>query len=61
MARRCAALRAEAEARAESGGGEPMSAAWVSRCLSRAKARDAMVFNELGIEPAAMTFAEPGG
>jgi acetolactate synthase-1/2/3 large subunit len=60
MTRRGAALRAETEARAARGGGEPMSAAWVSRCLSQAKARDAMVFNELGIEPAAMTFAEPG-
>jgi acetolactate synthase-1/2/3 large subunit len=60
MARRCAALRAEVEPRVAKGGAEPMGAAWVSRCLSHAKAEDAMVFNELGIEPAAMTFRRPG-
>ena len=37
-----------------------MSQAWISRCLDRAKDADAMVFNELGCDPAQLTFTAPG-
>ena len=47
-------------AAAEAGRGEPMSQAWISRCLDRAKDADAMVFNELGCDPAQLTFTAPG-
>jgi acetolactate synthase-1/2/3 large subunit len=45
----------------EAGRGTPMSAAWISHCLDRAKDEDAVVFGELGCDPGAMTFARPGG
>jgi acetolactate synthase-1/2/3 large subunit len=47
-------------AAAEAGRGEPMSQAWISRCLDRAKSSDAMLFNELGCDPAQLTFRAPG-
>lgn len=56
---RIAAQRRAALARAEQGAGKPMSAAWVSLCLSRAKDADAVVFNELGCDPSVMNFARP--
>jgi acetolactate synthase-1/2/3 large subunit len=37
-----------------------MSQAWISRCLDRAKDADAMLFNELGCDPAQLTFTAPG-
>jgi acetolactate synthase-1/2/3 large subunit len=36
-----------------------MTAAWISRCLDRVKGADAMVFNELGCDPAQLTFTKP--
>jgi acetolactate synthase-1/2/3 large subunit len=53
-AARRAALAAEAEAEAE-----PMSPAWVSRCVDRVKGADAMLFNELACLPAHLTFTRP--
>ncbi len=38
----------------------PMGAAWISHCLDQVKG-DAMLFNELGCDPATMTFARPDG
>ncbi len=46
-------LRAQAEA--ERGRTAPMTTAWISRCLDRQKSPDAIVFNELGCDPAVMT------
>jgi acetolactate synthase I/II/III large subunit len=46
-------------AAAEAGACEPMTAAWISRCLDRVKGADAMVFNELGCDPAQLTFTKP--
>jgi acetolactate synthase I/II/III large subunit len=40
--------------------GTPMSAAWISHCLDRVKGEDAVLFNELACDPAAMTFTRPG-
>jgi acetolactate synthase I/II/III large subunit len=51
------ALAAEAEA----GRGEPMSPAWISQCVQRAKGPDAMLFNELACLPAHLTFTRPDG
>ncbi len=36
-----------------------MTAAWVSLCLDRAKDDGAILFNELGSDPAVMTFTRP--
>jgi acetolactate synthase-1/2/3 large subunit len=45
---------------AERGGnGAPMSAAFASLCLDRAKGTDAILFNELGCDPSVMTFTRP--
>ena len=44
----------------EAGRGTPMSPAWISHCLDRAKDDDAVLFNELACDPAAMTFTRPG-
>lgn len=52
--------RAAAAARAETGSGRPMNAAWVSKCLSEAKDDDAAIFNELGCDGSVMRFSEPG-
>jgi acetolactate synthase-1/2/3 large subunit len=43
----------------EAGRGTPMSAAWVSHCLDRAKGDEAVVFSELACDPSAMTFRRP--
>ncbi len=53
------ARRAAARKRAAKGGGTPMSPAWVSHCLSQAKADDAAVFNELGCDRSVMAFTRP--
>jgi acetolactate synthase-1/2/3 large subunit len=52
---RRAALAAEAEA----GQDEPMSPAWISRCVDRVKGADGMLFNELACLPAQLTFTRP--
>ena len=44
----------------EAGRGTPMSPAWVSHCIDRAKDPDAAVFSELACDPAAMSFTRPG-
>ena len=53
------ARRAAGRERAARGAGSPMSPAWVSHCLSEAKADDAAVFNELGCDRSAMAFTRP--
>ena len=55
MPRGGTALAAEAEA----GQSEPMSPAWISRCVDRVKGADAMLFNELACLPAHLTFTRP--
>jgi acetolactate synthase-1/2/3 large subunit len=44
----------------EAGRGTPMGPAWISHCIDRAKDADAVLFNELACDPAAMTFSQPG-
>jgi acetolactate synthase-1/2/3 large subunit len=48
-----------ARAAALAGDGTPMSAGWVSHCLDQIKGEDALLFNELGADPSALTFARP--
>ena len=64
---RYAALAAQHEAarlrrrsEAETGGGPPMSPAFVSRTLAQALPDDAILFSELGCDPAVMGFRSPG-
>jgi acetolactate synthase I/II/III large subunit len=45
------------EAAERGGAGSPMSAAFASLCLDRAKPEDAILFNELGCDPSVMRFA----
>ncbi len=52
--------RAALAAAAEAGRAEPMTQAWISHCLDQAKDDDAMVFNELGCDPAQLNFTRPG-
>jgi acetolactate synthase-1/2/3 large subunit len=47
-------------ASAHSGNGSPMSPQWVSHCLAQSIGPDAVVFSELGCDPAAMCFTRPG-
>lgn len=51
--------RAAARAKAKAGATEPMSAEWLSLCLSEALGPDAAVFSELGALPGFMAFAGP--
>jgi acetolactate synthase-1/2/3 large subunit len=51
--------RAAARAAARTGNGAPMSAGWISYCLDQAKDEDAILFNELGADPAVLTFEHP--
>jgi acetolactate synthase-1/2/3 large subunit len=51
--------RAAARAAARTGNGAPMSAGWVSYCLDQVKDADAILFNELGADPAVLTFEHP--
>ncbi len=44
---------------AKAGKRSPMTAAWISHCLDRAKPDDAIVVSELGILPGFMTFKRP--
>ncbi len=44
---------------AEAGNRQPMTAAWISRCLDQAMPDDAIVVNELGIQADVMTFRQP--
>ena len=60
ISRRLSQDRTAAQARARKHSGAPMSAAWVSLCLSEAMGAGAAVFNELGCDPSAMRFAGPG-
>jgi acetolactate synthase-1/2/3 large subunit len=53
-------LRAKARKPAEGPQAAPMSAAWVSHCIDRAKDDDTIVVSELGIQPPVMTFTKPG-
>jgi acetolactate synthase-1/2/3 large subunit len=55
-----AAARAERLAAADGSAGPPMSPAFVSRRLAEALPADAILFSELGCDPAAMAFAQPG-
>jgi acetolactate synthase-1/2/3 large subunit len=45
--------------RVQAGRGRPMSAAWVSHCLSEAKDADAAIFTELGCDVSVMRFDRP--
>ncbi|MYZ50141.1 thiamine pyrophosphate-requiring protein [Propylenella binzhouense] len=60
---RIAALKeaqaAAVEKRVGLGGGAPMNPAFVSRCISDAMGERATLFNELGVDPAAMAFTAP--
>jgi acetolactate synthase I/II/III large subunit len=51
--------REAAREAARAGDTAPMSAGWVSYCLDQVKDEDALLFNELGADPAALTFARP--
>ena len=52
--------REAAREQARAGATSPMSAGWVSHCLDQAKDADALLFNELGADPAVLTFEHPG-
>jgi acetolactate synthase-1/2/3 large subunit len=43
----------------EAGRATPMGPAWISHCIDRVKDPDAVLFNELACDPAAMTFTQP--
>jgi acetolactate synthase-1/2/3 large subunit len=61
---RLAARHADAQAKhlaaAEAGGGPPMLPGFVARRLAEALPEDAVLFSELGCDPAVMGFARPG-
>jgi acetolactate synthase I/II/III large subunit len=57
IAARTAARRAQAAANAEEGCASPMSAEWMSRCISDVMDDRAMVFSELGVVLGAMDLA----
>jgi acetolactate synthase-1/2/3 large subunit len=52
--------REAAREAARAGNTAPMSAGWISYCLDQVKDEDAIVFNELGADPAVLTFERPG-
>lgn len=58
--RRAADLRRARHAAADAGRTRPMTQGWICRCLDAAKGDDAVVVNELGSDPGAMTFRRPG-
>ncbi|HEX6141076.1 MAG TPA: thiamine pyrophosphate-requiring protein [Geminicoccaceae bacterium] len=60
LVERAAALRQSRLQVAEAGRTTPMSAAWISRCIDDAKGEDAVVVNELGVDPSVMTFRRAG-
>jgi len=51
--------RTKALTRSQAGSGTPLSAEWLSKCLSDAMDEQAIVFSELGILPAMMALAGP--
>jgi acetolactate synthase I/II/III large subunit len=53
--------RAATRRRIDEGRRSPMSHAWISHCIDRAKGEDAVVVNELGADPAALTLARRDG
>lgn len=55
-----AAARAARLEAADAGAGPPMSPAFVSRRLAEALPEDAILFSELGCDPAVMSFRRPG-
>jgi acetolactate synthase-1/2/3 large subunit len=59
IAERSAARLAAAEKAAQAGCDSPMTAEWLSRCLSEIMDERAAVFSELGVVPGAMTVAHP--
>jgi acetolactate synthase-1/2/3 large subunit len=59
VATRRAGTAAATAKRVQAGRGRPMSAAWVSHCLSEAKDADAAVFTELGCDVSVMRFDRP--
>ncbi len=59
LAARAVERRAKARAVAEAGAGEPLSAEWMSLCLSRAMGPDGVIFSELGVLPSMMEIAGP--
>jgi len=59
IASRSAARREKARADAAAGCASPMSAEWMSHCLSAAMDERAVVFGELGVVPGAMDLAGP--
>jgi acetolactate synthase-1/2/3 large subunit len=59
LAARSAERRAKARAEAEAGCAGPMSAEWLSLCLSEAMDDRAIVFSELGVIAGAMDLAGP--
>ena len=60
LAARHAQARAERWAAADAAGGPPMSPAFVSRRLMEALPEDAILFSELGCDPAVMAFTSAG-
>lgn len=59
IAERSNARREKARADAEAGCASPMTAEWMSLCLSQAMDENAVVFGELGAVPGAMDLAGP--
>ncbi len=59
IARRAGARRARAAEAAASGNGSPMTAEWMSKCISDAMDEDAVVFGELGVVAGAMDLKGP--
>lgn len=59
IAGRAAARLGAARRTADSGCATPMTAEWLSACLSEAIGPDAVVFSELGVVPGAMRLAGP--
>lgn len=59
LVERSARRRAAALATAEAGCGTPMTAEWMTLCLSRAIGPEAVVFSELGALPGLMSLAGP--
>jgi acetolactate synthase-1/2/3 large subunit len=60
LAPRHAEARAARLAAADAAGGPPMTPAFVSRKLAEALPEDAILFSELGCDPAVMGFTRPG-
>lgn len=59
LAGRSADRRAKSDQAARAGASDPMSAEWLSLCLSEALGPEALVFSELGVSPGSMRFSGP--